>query len=160
SRIELVLAQQDFYQFFAQLPVLRRAGFMMIDYRVGKPVQQVGTADDTHEPAVAEHRDTLDVMALQQFGDFIERRVLVHGKRVSRHYRPGGAAQRLFVGHRLASEDRLQPPRTPPPGATCLGAQQVALADNADDLSRAVDDRYGTDPVLQQQTHDVVDRRV
>ena len=29
SRIELVLAQQDFYQFFAEVPVLRRARFMM-----------------------------------------------------------------------------------------------------------------------------------
>jgi len=64
DRIELVPLQQDFHQFVAKLPVLRCAGFMMIDDRVRKPVQQVGAADDTHKPAVAEHRYALDVMAL------------------------------------------------------------------------------------------------
>ena len=75
----------------AELPVFGRAGFMMFNYGVGKPVQQVGAADNTREPAVAEHRDALDVMALQQFGDFIERHVFIHGDHVSCHHRASGA---------------------------------------------------------------------
>jgi hypothetical protein len=50
---------------WALLAILGRARFMMINYRVGEPVQQVGPADDAHKPAVAEHRHALNVMTLQ-----------------------------------------------------------------------------------------------
>ena len=37
------------------LACTRCAGLMMIDDRVGKPLQQVGAADNTREPGIAEH---------------------------------------------------------------------------------------------------------
>ena len=122
---------------------------MMIDYGVGKPLQQIGAAHDAYEAAVAEHRDALDVMALQQFGDFIERGVFVHGDHVPGHHRASSAAMCLFVVNRLAGGDGLEPPRTPRSRAVRrLGAKEVSLADNAHDLPRGVDDRHRADPVL------------
>ena len=64
NRIELVLIQEDLRKFVADLPIPGGAGFMMLDDGVGKPVQQVGAADDTGQPAVLEHGDAFDVTAL------------------------------------------------------------------------------------------------
>lgn len=76
---EPAVGQQGVDEFAAELPVLRGAGFVMLDDRVGEPVQKVGTAHDTCEPAVLQHRDAFDVKALEQPSNFVERRVLIDG---------------------------------------------------------------------------------
>ena len=62
--IKFVLIQQQFRQFGAQLPILRSAGFVMLDDSAGQPVQQVGAADNADEFAVPEYRYTLDMATL------------------------------------------------------------------------------------------------
>ena len=46
-----MLIQQQFCQFGAQLVILRSAGFVMLDYGVGQPMQQVGAANNADELA-------------------------------------------------------------------------------------------------------------
>jgi len=62
--LKFVLIQQQFRQFGAQLPILRSAGFVMLDDSAGQPVQQVGAADNADEFAVPEYRYTLDMATL------------------------------------------------------------------------------------------------
>jgi len=98
---------------------------MMVNYGISKPMQQVGAANDTSESALAEHWHSLDVMTLQQSGNFVERHVFVHSDHVARHHRGGGASMRLLLSDRLTGEkrlrltgeERLQPRRTANSGA-------------------------------------------
>src|SRR5215207_8402394 len=63
----------------------------------GQALKQVASADDAHELAVAQHRNPLDPMPLNESGDLGEGRGLLHADHTCCHDVPRGAAMRLGV---------------------------------------------------------------
>ena len=117
-------------------------------YRQGP--HEVGPANDTDKPAVAEDRHALDPFCLEQHCDIGEFGRVGDRDNLARHDVLCRAAVRFGVvaGELLVRRDRIEPPRAPPPpGQTlrlALGpgldtVQQVTLAHDADQAPRRVD---------------------
>src|ERR1700679_3545529 len=77
-------------------------------------LKEVGAGDDPDKPISAQHRQTLDVVALHQLNDVFEHRILGNGPRVPRHDLRNLAAPLVNeVGCSLAGADHEpEPPAT------------------------------------------------
>jgi hypothetical protein len=107
-----------------------------------------------------QNRDALDPALLHEMHDRIERRILGHGHRIGRHHIQDLAAMRvdIFVRELIRSHQEFNPAAPPRLGVRLDATQAIALGDDTDKVSFAVDDRQAADPVLEHQPRHIRDR--
>jgi len=138
-------------------------------YRQGP--HEVGPANDTDKPAVAEDRHALDPFCLEQHCDIGEFGRVGDRDNLARHDVLCRAAVRFGVvaGELLVRRDRIEPPRAPPPpGQTlrlALGpgldtVQQVTLAHDADQTISGIDNGNPADAAFGKELRHCLHRRV
>ena len=122
------------------------------DMRRGERLDEVGSADDAHQLAVAQHGQALDTVFLEQHGDLAERRLL--GGRDDRVGHDFGNLAAMGLGEVVrqgrSGHDRFEPPRGMLLGADLRPVHQVGLADDAHHRAQIVDHGQRADVVRHQ----------
>jgi hypothetical protein len=106
---------------------------------------QIGAAYDTDELAVLDDRNAFDALALEESGDFGERRLFGNRNRSRRHEFADLLPVRFgeFFGKRGRAGHRLQPPRPMLFGANLRPMNQVGLAEHAYQIAVFIENRKG-----------------
>src|SRR5438874_146780 len=131
----------------------------------GKSPDEIGAADDPDDPAVAEHRHSLDAVSSQQAGNLTYLRLLANRHDRCCHdvtgpaFRGAQAREKIGVEH-LPLCEQSQPPVPASLAIRLVAADKVTFADHADWYTALAYNRYCADPVLAEDLRDLADRCV
>ncbi len=120
-------------------------------------LQQISAADDTDEPAVMNDRNAFDALTLQYRRELGNRRIRTGRDHIVRHDIGDPARMRLHVFGRegLVRGECLEPPRLVVACFVLGTIDEVALADDAEQLSAGTDHGNRADLIDQQQVGDL-----
>src|SRR5262245_65546886 len=112
--------------------------------RRGKSTQQVGPADDSDNPVVANHRHTFDAMSFHQPRNLIDRRLFRDRHYLLCHHLLDLATMGMdiLVGEPSRTKQKLKQARTVrPPGAGFCATQEVLFRTDAGAVARSMHQR-------------------
>ena len=124
----------------------------------GHRLKKIGPAHDTDQLTVLQNGQSSDGVLLHQGGDFMERRLGRGRDDIPRHDIRNLAAVGFDIFGRqcVALDQCSKPPGAVPFGACLHAVQQIAFADNADELAFAVQHGDRADLLFEKQLRNLL----